>query len=458
MEFKRNNSYMCKAFNSLKWNWEMATTQHSFNSIVKHRELKDHFVAWFEQYKLINLRREKLLKILNEKHYYDNLEAFGIWKKDTFFRTMVNLIDEFVVVPQEENLLQDTFYAWRRASEFERYRENYEVLADANSNYLTMKHIFSQWKGIVQPNMKKYLTLKTGLRKITTVMLTQPFYHLLAISEKEKIKEKQAYFFNKEKQYQMVFICFKEWRETIKELKADKMKIKHISHYFNAKFERSQPVYSEIESEDAREMLKTGELLPTFKLPVKIIIQTGLIKSFQAYTETTPRVLMQKYMNAMKYNLKQQRVRREQLEYSSKYYAQKLKGKYLELLVEAYNAQIDLQQNQVKADQHYYARMLERTFYYFCEGIRVSKKEAICDSMYQAKLKQKSLIGFKMNIEINQKKDKLNALMVKFVKDRSHYLLNHTYFAWKSHFELERYYSMAIQEFKDYRSSRLLKT
>ena len=124
METKRNDYYLIRGFESFKWNWEIKRSQIEFNSIIEHREMKDHFYAWFETYQTNKIKREKLKSILDTKHYYDTLESFGIWKKDTFFRTMVNLIDEFVQQPNDTYLVQDVFYAWRRTHEFGKVKEN----------------------------------------------------------------------------------------------------------------------------------------------------------------------------------------------------------------------------------------------------------------------------------------------------------------------------------------------
>ena len=66
--------------------------------------------------------------------------------------------------------------------------------------------------------------------------------------------------------------------------------------------------------------------------------------------------------------------------------------------------------------------------------------------------------GLMSNIKINQKKVKLNQLMTNFVKDRSLYLIKHTYFTWKHHYELETYYRKATNEFKQYREQKMLGT
>ena len=121
------------------------------------------------------------------------------------------------------------------------------------------------------------------------------------------------------------------------------------------------------------------------------------------------------------------------------------------MLINTYNEDVTLQHNQLKADQFYYQRKMQFTWKLFKNGIKYSKLEDMCDGIYTSKLKAKVLNRFISNIKINQKKAKLNQLMTNFVKHRSLYLIKHTYFSWRHHYELETYYSKAINEFKQYR-------
>ena len=77
----------------------------------------------------------------------------------------------------------------------------------------------------------------------------------------------------------------------------------------------------------------------------------------------------------MKFNLKLQKLRREQFEYSKVHYCKKLKQKYLSLLMNTYNDQVSYQQNQFKADQFYYQRKMSFTWKLFKNGIKYSKLE-----------------------------------------------------------------------------------
>jgi len=87
-------------------------------------------------------------------------------------------------------------------------------------------------------------------------------------------------------------------------------------------------------------------------------VQNSVIKAMQVYSSSTDRVLLQKYMNAMKFNLKLQKIRREQLEYSAKFYFSKLKRKYIRKMTEAYNKTIEAHQNEYKACQHFNERIV----------------------------------------------------------------------------------------------------
>ena len=284
IQVKRNNYYLISGLESFKWNWEVKRSQIEFNSIVDHRKMKYHFYAWFQVYQINKVRRDKMKSILDRKHYYDCLESFGIWKKDTFFRTMVNLIDEFVQQPNDSNLVSDVFYAWRRAHEFEKVEEYCQQLADTNSNYLAMKHTFTAWRKISILNLKTYLRIKQGLNIITNTMISQPYFELIAISEKEKVKENKAYYFLFKKQQKFTVKLFKGWKDCIQELKIENQKVLDISHYFKSKTATFKSLYNETDfgyTDELSNMLNENNDEPKFKLPVKLQVQTLLIRAFQ---------------------------------------------------------------------------------------------------------------------------------------------------------------------------------
>lgn len=120
---KRILNNKAKVFGSFKWNWEMKNMQRDFNKIVEARKLKEHFYGWHEAAYYSNNKINILQNILDRKHYYDQLEAFGIWKRDTFFKTMVTIVDQLIVQPNNDQLVADVFYSWKRAHDFEKVRE-----------------------------------------------------------------------------------------------------------------------------------------------------------------------------------------------------------------------------------------------------------------------------------------------------------------------------------------------
>lgn len=451
---KRLIALKTRAFSGFKWNWEVKVTADSFNSIVAHRETKEHFYAWLEATRVRRARKQALEKFLAKKHYYDQLEAFGIWKKDTFFKTMVNLVDHLIIQPEEQNLISDVFYAWRRASEFEQVREQYEQLADANYEVTLTKQSFNAWKVLAAQDMKKYLRLKRGINKITTVMVAAPYYQMIAISEKEKVKETRVFYLLKSKKAQFTGRLFKAWREVVSETKIENLKISHINSHFKANTARSGGTDDDQDSELTFELFKQKQDIPKFKLPVKTQIQITCIKSFQQWTEITPSVLLRKYFSALKYNCKLQKLRREQFEYSATFYCQNMRRKYLRKLVTVYNDRVDEQQNDFKATQYCYERTMVKTWVALIEGVKNSKREAICEAIHQHNLKTRTVMALKENIVINAKKKQLEILMTNFLKNRGKALIKHSYFSWKHHAELENFYKKAVTEFQEYRSMR----
>lgn len=270
---KRLIGLKMRAFSGLKWNWEIKLTADSYNSIVAHRETKEHFHAWLGATRIRKMRKQALEKFLAKKNYYDQLEAFGIWKKDTFFKTMVNLVDHLIIQPEEQNLVTDVFYAWRRAAEFEQVREQYEQMADANYEVTLTKQTFIAWRVLAAKDMKKYLRLKRGINKITNVMVAAPYYQMIAISEKEKVKEARVFYLLKSKKAQLTVKLFKAWREVVSETKIENLKISHINSHFKASTARSRETDDDQDSELTFELFKQKETIPVFKLPVKTQIQ-----------------------------------------------------------------------------------------------------------------------------------------------------------------------------------------
>jgi hypothetical protein len=367
----------------------MSQIQNDFTGLVQHREMKDHFYAWIESFKFFKLRREKLLSLLNRKHYYDNLEAFGIWKKDTFFKTVVNLLDEFIKQPNEVELVTNVFYAWRRTAQFETVRKDCELVADQNSQHLVTKKAFKVWKGLTEPHMKTYLKIKKGINIITNTMLSKPYFELISISEKEKVKEKRAFFIYKRKKQEFMKKIIQSWRFTIEELKFENQKIKHISHHFKNKTESSQFSRYDLDSSESSEIISKDHSKPVFKVPTKILIQTTIIRSFQKYTPPTPISILQKYFNSLKYNLTVQRNRRLMLTYSSSYYKTSLLHKHFTLLTSTFYELREEHINMDTASSHFYYRSLQSAWTALKEAVKQNKLEKVCDLVWQAKLKRK---------------------------------------------------------------------
>lgn len=131
-----------------------------------------------------------------------------------------------------------------------------------------------------------------------------------------------------------------------------------------------------------------------------------------------------------------------------------MKRKYLRKLVTVYNDRIDEQQNDFKVKHFYYQKTLVKTWIAFIEGVKNSKREAICEAIHQHNLKSRTVMALKENIVINAKKKQLSILMNSFVKNRGKALIKHSYSTWKHHAELENYYKKAVAEFQEYRSMR----
>lgn len=120
---KRLLNYKARVFGSLKWNWEMKNMQKDFHKIVEARILKEHFYGWYEAAYDSTNKVLILQHILNKRHHYNQIEAFKIWKRDTFFKTMVTIIDQLVIQPDNKQLIANVFYSWKRAQDFEKVRE-----------------------------------------------------------------------------------------------------------------------------------------------------------------------------------------------------------------------------------------------------------------------------------------------------------------------------------------------
>ena len=130
-------------------------------------------------------------------------------------------------------------------------------------------------------NLKTYLKIKQGLNIITNTMISQPYFELIAISEKEKVKENKAYYFFMKKQQIFTAKLFKSWKECVKELKVENQKVLDISHFFKSKTGTFNSLYNETDFELTDELFKQKPAEPKFKLPVKLQVQTLLIRAFQ---------------------------------------------------------------------------------------------------------------------------------------------------------------------------------
>ena len=135
----------------------MGKIQREYSKLVQQRELGDHFYAWIDLANRNRRKRQLLYNIIERKNYYDQLEAFGIWKKDAFFKSMVSLVDQMVVQPNNELLLKEVIFSWRRSHQFGKVKHQYEKIADANYEVTLVKKMFSGWKEIAAPDMQKYL-------------------------------------------------------------------------------------------------------------------------------------------------------------------------------------------------------------------------------------------------------------------------------------------------------------
>ena len=134
--------------------------------------------------------------------------------------------------------------------------------------------MFKAWKVAAEPDMKKYLKMKRALNVITNIMITKPFYQLISISEKEKVKEDKAYYFLKQKQFDYLSKVYTKWRKVIAEQKFESIKIKHINQHFKTLSNTNDPNLHEKESEITFDENKIKKIAPDFKLPAKLQIQT----------------------------------------------------------------------------------------------------------------------------------------------------------------------------------------
>jgi hypothetical protein len=273
MQKKRDVGLQIRAFGGLKWFTEIKDMQKDYQNIVKHREMSEAFYSWFEAAHTNRRKRQLLEAILDRKHYYDQIEAFGIWKKDSFFKTMVNLINQLIIQPSNEDLVSNVFHSWRQAKEFEHVREEYEQLADANYQFVLTKQMFSEWKEAASERMPLYLALKRGINKITNVMVSDSYFQLIAINEKEKAKEDKVFYLLKRKKYDFSIKVIRAWKNAIIETKVENQKIDFINNHFKAISSRESTIEEDQNSELTFEIFKNTQKHPTFKLPSKILIQ-----------------------------------------------------------------------------------------------------------------------------------------------------------------------------------------
>jgi hypothetical protein len=148
------------------------------------------------------------------------------------------------------------------------------------------------------------------------------------------------------------------------------------------------------------------------------------------------------------------KVRREQLEYSSVYYCQNLKRKFIRNLVVIYNDTIDEKQNSFKASQHYYERSVLKYWNAVVEGVKTSKHEKQSDNLHTVNLMKKSIKSLAKNSKIVQKKKELKKLQSVFMHNRTSFMFKHCFYTWKHSFDLQSYYKKVIQEFTEYKVLR----
>ena len=135
--------------------------------------------------------------------------------------------------------------------------------------------MFTAWKVAAEPDMKKYLKMKRAFNTITNIMVTRPFYQLISISEKEKVKEDKAYYFYKHKQTEFLDRIFIKWRKVLSEQKFEHIKIKHIHSHFKALENNTvETGLNGTESQLTFVENNSNFMVPNFKLPVKLQIQT----------------------------------------------------------------------------------------------------------------------------------------------------------------------------------------
>jgi hypothetical protein len=458
METKRNINYQLKAFGSLKWNWEMTKMKDDFlKLVVEPREMRDAYHAWKGLTDIVKERKRLLEIVLARKEYYEQMNAFYIWKRDAFFKTTVNLLDQYICQPENKNLTQNVFYAWKRAHEFEKVRENCERLADATNMFNSLKRTFKEWKTLVEPGMQRYLKIKRAISLITNTMVSDSYFQMIAINQKEKHQEEKVRYFEKSKQQDYVAKHFEAWKALIDEQKVEQIKVVEIKQYFG-KTQSSEFSMKDFDSDTNETFCFKNFPKPVFRLPTKILIQTTCIKAMQKFVPTTGKSLLIKYFNMLKYNCKIKRLQTEQIEYSKVHFENKMKKKYMKRLIEKYREEVEYQQSEFKARQYYYCRSLKIMFNNFIYGIKISKQEQISDKLHSNHLKIKVFAVLKMQKEINERKRMLNSKMVHFMKERTKFIVKHSYFTWKHHFELESYYKKAVNEFQEYRKAKLIRS
>ena len=442
-----------RAFGGLLWFKDIKEMEKDYSIIVENRELNDHFHAWINLATERKQKRVLLTRILDKKHYYDKLEAFGVWKKDVFFKTMVSLVNQIVIQPQNHDLLSNVFKAWHRVKEYEKVRERNNELADANYQYVQKREMFSNWKEISEPNMSTYLTLKRGINKISNVMLTEPYFHIISINEKEKAKEDKVFYLLKRKQFEKIGRLLQAWRQVNIDSKLDRKNMININNYFKES-QRLMITETDQESELTFELTKPAFKHPEFSIATKPLIQITCMKSFGEYTEPTTSSLLKKYFIALKYNCKAQKVRKEQFEYSSVYYCRSLKSKFIRKLVNAYNDSIDEHENDFKAKQYYYQKQQVNAWMAILEGVKNSKKEKLCEDIHVHNLKLKTFKSLAKNVKTSVKKRQLQDLLQVFQHNRTNSRIKHCYYTWKHRYDLDSYYVKVVSEFEQYRTMR----
>jgi len=295
------------------------------------------------------------------------------------------------------------------------------------------------------------------MKKITTVMVNRPFYHIIAISEKEKIKEDKAYYFEKIAKRKHISNILKEWRNVILERKEEDQRIYEINNHFLQSPDIIKTNMNNSEAEVTFELENSINESPEYKYSVKTEVQITLIKSFQEFSETSVSALERKYFSILKLNTKMSKIYKEQYEYAEVYYLKKTKDKFLKLMIETYNDKVQERENIKIADEFYKENTLFKYWGAFQEGLRNSKKENLCQKTKSRGLKVKILKELRKNVAVNKKCRLLEERLEIFSANRSEHLLKHCYFTWKNKHILENYYKTAVEEFSEYREKRVKK-